>query len=323
MKKFLAYAFALGLAHSAHAIILYGTGDPEANTTAPTQPDLVDSGWQYQGFWGAFTGTPISSNCFLAAKHVGGSTNQTFTFRGSNYVVVACTDIGVNIDLNVWRVDGTFPAWAPLYERGDEIGKLAMWMGRGTQRGREVWTTCVTTNLPPPSALRLTAEGFTAAGFTKSGMTASGMTASGFTHPPVVSIVSTNTWLAGWAWGPGDSRMRWGTNVMAYGDFSRYCGKFAATGPFNCAVSSGDSSGGVYIRDLDGQWKLAGIIAGVSYHGPYGESTNTTTVGAFLDPRGLYSPVGHMSCTYAYNSTRSSITRVYSYLSAIKQAAGL
>ena len=49
---------ALSLAFQAHAVILYATGDPEANTSAPTG-DLVDSGWQWAGLWGSFMGTPI------------------------------------------------------------------------------------------------------------------------------------------------------------------------------------------------------------------------------------------------------------------------
>jgi hypothetical protein len=63
------------------AVILFGTGDPSVNTTAPTGA-LAGSGWQYEGVFGGFIATPIASNYFLTAKHIGGSVGQTFTFNG-------------------------------------------------------------------------------------------------------------------------------------------------------------------------------------------------------------------------------------------------
>jgi len=44
---------------SVHGVILFSTGDPEANITEPAGV-LAGSGWQYQGFWGASLGTPIA-----------------------------------------------------------------------------------------------------------------------------------------------------------------------------------------------------------------------------------------------------------------------
>src|ERR1700731_563949 len=54
------------------AVILYGTGDPSANTSAPTGA-LAGSGWQYEGQFAGVLGTVIASNYFITAKHVGGS----------------------------------------------------------------------------------------------------------------------------------------------------------------------------------------------------------------------------------------------------------
>src|SRR5436190_17779127 len=61
------------------AVILYGSGDPGANTSAPTGV-LAGSGWQYEGQFGLFLGTVI-----VTAKHIGGSVGQTFTFNGTDY----------------------------------------------------------------------------------------------------------------------------------------------------------------------------------------------------------------------------------------------
>src|SRR5438552_3750751 len=43
----------------AQAVILLSTDDPNYNTTEPTGR-LAGSGWQYEGFWGSFLGTPIA-----------------------------------------------------------------------------------------------------------------------------------------------------------------------------------------------------------------------------------------------------------------------
>jgi len=118
-----------------HAVIFASTGDPTFNTTAPTGA-LAGSGWQYQGQWGSFLGTPVSPNHFVTAKHVGGSIGDTFTYNGMSYTTTAVHNNGT--DLNVWEVSGTFSTYAPLYNSGNEAGKSAVIFGRGTQRGSEI-----------------------------------------------------------------------------------------------------------------------------------------------------------------------------------------
>ena len=117
------------------AVILYRTGDPAANSTAPGGP-LNGSGWQFQGVWGAFLGTPIAPHFFLSAKHVG-QAGAAFTFGGINYTLVK--EFGdPNSDLDLWQVVETFPIFAPLYTKSDEAGRLTLVIGRGTQRGSDV-----------------------------------------------------------------------------------------------------------------------------------------------------------------------------------------
>ena len=53
----------------ARAVILFGTGDPTVNTTAPTGA-LADSGWQFEGDWIGFLGTAIAPQFFVSAKHI-------------------------------------------------------------------------------------------------------------------------------------------------------------------------------------------------------------------------------------------------------------
>ena len=59
------------------AVILYGTDDPSANTTAPTG-ELAGSGWQYQGYFSGFLGTVIASNYFVTANHIGGNVGERY-----------------------------------------------------------------------------------------------------------------------------------------------------------------------------------------------------------------------------------------------------
>ncbi len=119
-----------------HAVIFDATGDPTFNTTAPDGA-LSGSGWQYQGEWGSFLGTPIAPNYFITAAHVGGGIGQTFRFQGLDYTTDASfTDS--QTDLILWRVTEAFPSYAPLYTGGDEVGLGLVVFGRGTQRSTEV-----------------------------------------------------------------------------------------------------------------------------------------------------------------------------------------
>jgi hypothetical protein len=118
------------------AVILYRTGDPAANTTGPGG-DLAGSGWQFEGTFGGFLGTPVAPHFFASARHIG-QAGPYFTFAGVNYTIVKEFP-DPNSDLDLWQVAETFPLFAPLYTKFDEIGKVAVVIGRGTQRGTEVF----------------------------------------------------------------------------------------------------------------------------------------------------------------------------------------
>lgn len=206
------------LAHpEARAVLFYATADATKNTTVPTG-ELTGSGWQWQGYWGGFTGTPIGPHHFLTAKHVGGAVGGTFTFNGTAYTTTARTP-HPQADLTVWQVTQRFPTWARLYTATDEVGKPLVVFGRGRLRG------------------------------------------TGVTVPD-----TSPTTLRGWRWGTSDGKLRWGENrvdgihpasaafptEMLYASFDREAGINEAT------LATGDSGGGVFIRDGT-TWKLAGI----------------------------------------------------------------
>ncbi len=118
------------------AVIFYSTADPDHNTIAPGG-DLAGSGWQWVGYWGGFQGVPIGPHHFLAARHIGGTVGDPFTFGGVVYTTAACYDDSTT-DLRIWEVSGSFPTWAPLYRGSDETGRLLVVFGRGLGRGAEV-----------------------------------------------------------------------------------------------------------------------------------------------------------------------------------------
>ena len=121
---------------SSHAVLFKSTDDPTYNTTAPGGA-LANSGWQYEGQWKSFLGTPIAPMFFLAAKHIGGTTGEVFVLNGFTYHTVAFSDCP-DCDLRVWQVAETFPLYAPLYTASNEVGRRCVVFGRGTQRGAAV-----------------------------------------------------------------------------------------------------------------------------------------------------------------------------------------
>jgi hypothetical protein len=120
----------------ARSVLFYATGDSTHNTTAPTGFHS-GSGWELQGFWGGFLGTPIAPSLLITAKHIDGSVGDAFLFHGARYVTTAFYD-DPESDLRIWQVCRTFPAYAPLYKNRDEAGKRLIVLGRGTQRGEAV-----------------------------------------------------------------------------------------------------------------------------------------------------------------------------------------
>lgn len=136
----LAYGLALlGGVGTAHTMIFLGAEDPAHNTTPPTG-ELADSGWQWQGNWRGFAGTPIAPQWFLTARHLGGSVGEDFHFAGRAYRTTARFYDDAS-DLALWRVCGKFPTFAPLYSGTDEVGLPCMLFGRGRVRGPAVLVT--------------------------------------------------------------------------------------------------------------------------------------------------------------------------------------
>lgn len=236
---------------SVPAVIFFSTADPNHNTTPPTGA-LANSGWESEGLWGSFLGTPIAPQHFITAEHVGGAVGDLFAFQGVEYRTSALFD-DPDSDLRIWRINGRFPLWAEVYTTNDEVGKDVMVFGRGTQKGDEV-----TVNRPNGPALRGWRWGV-----------ADGRQRWG--QNQVGSIVTNGVGQIGGGNGVGEQLK------MPFN---------AGAGAEEATLSEGDSGGGVFIKD-DSAWKLAGINFAVD--GPY-NTTNTGPgfQAAIFDEGGLY-----------------------------------
>jgi hypothetical protein len=106
------------------------------NKSAPSGT-IAGSGWQYEGNWGTFVGTPIGRNYFITASHVGGGVGQSLVLNGVSYPTVAMYD-DPSTDLRIWKTSKSFSSWAPIYTNGLEVGKTGVLFGRGTARGSDV-----------------------------------------------------------------------------------------------------------------------------------------------------------------------------------------
>jgi len=233
----------------ANAVLFYSTGDPNYNTTAPGG-SLTNSGWQYEGLWGSYLGTPIAPKYFITAGHVGGSIGQALVFNGTQYPTTAVFD-DPDSDLRIWRVCGTFPDYARIYTNTDEVNKSFVVFGRGTQRGAAVTTT--------NGAFGVKTNGW---------MWGPGDGVQRWGENVVAGTVN------------GDGLLGSGLGVLLQATFDK------TGGPNECHLSVGDSAGAVFIQD-GSTWKLAGINYAVD--GPYNTSTNGPGfAGAIFDEGGLY-----------------------------------
>lgn len=117
------------------ALVFFSSGSVNFNTLAPTGV-LSGSGWQFQGRWRSFLGTPVAPSFFITAKHVGGDVGDVFSWNGTNYTTVGKVDHPM-ADLTLWRIGGRFPTFAPLYTQGNEVGRALVVFGRSAARGPE------------------------------------------------------------------------------------------------------------------------------------------------------------------------------------------
>ncbi len=127
------------MAGPALAVLFPSTGDPSYNTNAPSGT-LTNSGWQFQGRFGSYLGTPIGPHHFIAATHIGGAVGDKFYYNGGFYTTTAKL-ADSSSDLTIWKVAERFSSYAPLYSGTGEVGKGLVVFGRGVDRGAVITNT--------------------------------------------------------------------------------------------------------------------------------------------------------------------------------------
>jgi len=208
----------LSAAGQADAVILYAKAQ---RNTKPPNGSLLNSGWQWQGRWGVFSGTAIGKKYFITSEHVGGKIGDRFIYNNVWYRTINTYD-DPDSDLQIWMVKGRITSWAPLMSDGSEAGRMMVVFGRGTQRGAEVSVN----------------------GELK------GWQWSTFDH---VQSWGKNI-IAGTAPGLADEEAGGAeiSDALLYWAFDRQGISHEAT------VSAGDSGGGVFVN-VDGVWRLAAV----------------------------------------------------------------
>jgi hypothetical protein len=286
-------AFLTLLAQPALAVIFYSTADPAQNREVAPGGALAGSGWQFQGSFGNFMGTMISSKHFITAAHLGvpastfvsngyhnGGSDVVYTVNTTAFSGVGYKNI-TGTDLRIYEINETFSTWAPLYSGSGEVGESLVVMGRGTQRGAEV-------------------------------------------------LLGGD--LIGWRWGTADNDARWGTNEVAAtvslsGAQYLYATFDAGAGGDEAHLSVGDSGGAVFIQQ-GGVWKLAGINYSVDGLWDYNNAEDKFEFSAALfDAEGMY--VGRDPASWTLVTGPGPVpsgfyaTRISSYVSQIRAVTGV
>jgi len=259
------------------AIVFYGTSDSMHNTTAPTGI-FQNSGWQYEGLYGAYLGTMIAPQYFITAQHFGTQGNtftQSSIFNGGSdvtYNIDTAANSGMGYwdiagtDLRIFKINESFSSYAPLYTGASEVGLTLVTNGRGGPRGADVLVSSV---------------------------------------------------LHGWQNGAADGNARWGSNKVssiyssALGDL--ITANFSANGTAEEAtLSGGDSGGGVFVND-GGIWKLAGVNYSID-----GRFDTNNTVGdssdfdaALFDRGGLYQGSDSFGWSFVPNLSQDNPASFY------------
>ncbi len=213
----------------AQAVIVLGGRDASGTLNGSgtnANPAPFDLG-SYEGRFGGFLGTPIASNYFVTAAHIGdqgafvfdNGTSTPTTYKGA-------TLVGTDNDLAIWKIPDSGPAfsyWAPLYTGAISTGQDLVVLGRGTLRGSEI----------------------SGAGWELGG-----------TNPAAYSWGSSTV--------SGSTGFDTLGHVISFDFVKKVDASGNLLNPDQAIASTGDSGGGSFILDpTDGRYKLLGVIYGV------------------------------------------------------------
>lgn len=209
----------LAAALTAHGVVFHSTNGINHNVSAPTGM-LANSGWQYTGELGDFTGTAIASSAVLSARHLKdlnrAPLGTAFIYEHQSFVTTGYVGDAAS-DFGIWFVDGVFSNVAPLFVGTNELDRDVFIIGRGLERGETVIT-----------------DGYT-----------NGWRWGEEPNP------RTRRW--------GLNHIESFRDFATYGDqVFMVCTFDLSDGPDEAMLSSGDSGGPAFVREGE-EWQLAGV----------------------------------------------------------------
>lgn len=231
----------------ARAVIIIGSS--AGNTSAPADSGLATR-WNQVGNFNSYLGTPIASQFFVTAKHLGNLTGQSIVFSDSTSYVTTAVFNDPSSDLAIYQIAGTFPndKIVPMYAGSFFANQALTIFGRGVPRTD---TTVVGQKFP------------------------NGTENKGWTW-------GAGTGARSWGTNTLDSLANGGAAgvQLAY--------DFDSNGGSNQGVLSINDSGGPVFMQEGGLWKLAGINYAVGPVQVRETAAGPTLDAAVYDYTGLY-----------------------------------
>jgi hypothetical protein len=203
------------------------------------------------GNFSSYMGTPIASQYFVTAKHLGNLTGQAITFPDSSSYTTTALFTDPSSDLAIYQISGTFPSEkiVPMYSGGFFQNQAMTIFGRGRSRTD---TAVVGQRFP-------------------SGTEEKGWTWGAFT--------GNRSW--------GTNTLDALVNDATAGVQLAYEFDFAA-GANEGILATNDSGGPVFMEE-SGEWRLAGINYAVGPTKVRETPAGPTLTAALYDYGGLYS----------------------------------
>ncbi len=239
------------LASPAAAVIINGSA--AGNTAAPTDPGLATR-WGQVGNFSDFLGTPVASQFFVTAKHLGNLTGQSITFPDATSYTTTAAFFDPASDLAIYQISGTFPGdkIVPMYAGSFTANQAMTIFGRGRLRTD---TEVIGQRFP-------------------NGTEAKGWTWGGFT--------GNRSW--------GTNTLDSLTSLPGAG--TQLVWDFDVGGGVNEGVLATNDSGGPVFLQEGGVWKLGGINYAVGPKDVRETQSGPTLEAAVYDYGGLYLDVG-------------------------------
>lgn len=280
-----------------------------------TNPPSDNRGWSTQCHINGSLYTVISSNAVIGTSHTAIYVFPGYEveFNGQNYSVASVTHYPSN-DVAIIKINESFPpdSWAEIMTNPIVAGMGITMFGYGAVNGKPVYRQLALSNFVRGQTVEFDVRG--CVNGTQFVVEQTANLVNWVTLPTMYTSTSqifhvvlpttddpsmfyrimspnmvTNSLLIGWETGYSDGNRRWATNVISWLEQRAFVSHFDRdAGNDESCLTAGDSSGGCFVKDTDGKWKLAGINKSSQDLGPWSmDGGQTGFWGTMLDTAGL------------------------------------